>query len=83
MIKLEDTVVKIQDVGMKFNLSPEKVDNLKEYIIKLLKRELRYHEFWALKNISFEIEKGDKLGILGLNGAGKSTTIQMLLGVTE
>ncbi len=70
---------------MKFNLSKEKVDNLKEYVIKFLKRddELFYQEFWALKNISFEVQKGDKLGIVGLNGAGKSTLLKLISGVMK
>lgn len=73
----------VQDVGMKFNLSPEKIDNFKEYVIKFLKRELRFHEFWGIKNISFEVEKGDKLGIIGLNGAGKSTLLRVIAGVMK
>jgi ABC-2 type transport system ATP-binding protein len=80
---LEETVILVQDVGMKFNLSPEKIDNFKEYVIKFLKRELRFHEFWAIKNISFEVEKGDKLGIIGLNGAGKSTLLRVIAGVMK
>lgn len=78
-----ETVIKVENVGMEFNLSQEKVDNIKEYVIKLLKRQLLFQEFWALKNISFEVEKGDKVGIIGLNGAGKSTLLKIISGVMK
>lgn len=71
----------VENVGMKFNLSEEKIDNLKEYLIKFFKRELKYNEFWALKNVNFTLEQGDRLGILGLNGAGKSTLLKVIAGV--
>jgi ABC-2 type transport system ATP-binding protein len=84
---MEDTVsrevLKVDSVSMRFNLMEKKVDNLKEYFIKLIKNEIRYQEFWALRNISFRINKGDRLGILGLNGAGKSTLLKIIAGVLK
>lgn len=71
----------VDDVSMKFNLSKEKVDSLKDYVIKSLKREISYQEFWALKNVNFTVNQGDRVGILGLNGAGKSTLLKVIAGV--
>ena len=75
--------IKVNDVSMMFNLSSEKVDSIKEYIIKTIKKELHFQEFWALKNVSFELEKGDSLGIIGLNGSGKSTLLKIISGVLK
>lgn len=79
----KDVALKVDHVSMRFNLSAEKVDDLKEYIIKMIKRELRFQEFWALKDISFELKKGERLGILGFNGAGKSTLLKVVAGVLK
>ena len=74
--------LKVENISIRFNLSKEKVDNLKELIIKKLKgQKIHFNEFWALKNINFELQKGDRLGILGLNGAGKSTLLKVIAGV--
>lgn len=78
---MAENVIEVKNVSMKFNLSQEKVDSLKEYVIKFLKREIKYNEFWALKNVSFNVKKGDRVGILGLNGAGKSTLLKVIAGV--
>ena len=80
---MSKTVLKVDQVGMKFNLNSEKVDDLKDYIIKFLKHQLMYKEFWALKEISFEVQEGDRVGILGLNGAGKSTLLKVVAGVLK
>lgn len=73
----------VDKMSMLFNLNKEKVDNLKEYFIKLLKGKLHYTEFWALKDISFTVEKGDRVGVLGFNGAGKSTLLKVIAGVLK
>lgn len=77
----DDVAISVQDVTMSFNLNKEKVDNLKEYVIKLIKHDLEYKKFDALKNISFEVKKGEHLAILGFNGAGKSTLLKTIVGV--
>ena len=74
-------VVKVEDVTMRFTLNKEKVDNLKEYFIRMIKGKLEYNNFTALNKVSFEIYKGDRLAILGLNGAGKSTLLKTIVGV--
>ena len=79
-IEKEPAIV-VDDLTVKFNLSKEKIDSLKEFVIKLIKRKVKFNEFYALQNISFTLEKGDRLGILGLNGAGKSTLLKVIAGV--
>ena len=74
------TVIDVQHVSMKFNLMEEKVDTLKEYVVRLLKGKLLYNEFLALKDVSFTVQRGDIVGIVGFNGAGKATMIKQLAG---
>ncbi len=76
-------VVDVKDVSMEFNLNQEKTDNLKEYVIKAIKKELRFQSFWALKHISLQIHKGEKVGFVGLNGAGKSTLLKIIAQVMK
>ena len=80
---MADTVLDIKDVSVRFNLSEQKVDNLKEYLIKTLKREMHYKEFWALQEVSFQVQKGERVAILGFNGAGKSTLLKVVAGVLK
>lgn len=77
----KDVAISVKDLTMTFNLNKEKVDNLKEYVIKLITRKLDYKKFYALKNINFEVKRGEHLAILGLNGAGKSTLLKTIVGV--
>ena len=75
--------VQAENVSIMFNLNRERVDNLKEYVIKKLKKQLLYQQFWAVNDVSFCLEKGERLGILGLNGAGKSTLLKVVAGVIK
>lgn len=75
--------VEVKNVSILFNLNKEKVDNIKEYFVKFVTRKLMFTEFWALKDISFTVNKGERLGILGFNGAGKSTLLKTVAGVLK
>ena len=80
---MKENVVEVRNVSMHFNLMEERVDSIKEYILKLLKGKLLYNDFIALKDISFDIQRGDILGLVGFNGAGKSTLLKILAGVLQ
>ena len=75
--------VEVKDVSMHFNMNKDKIDNLKEYCIKLFKKQLFYEDFTALQDISFQIEAGDVFGIIGLNGSGKSTLLKIISGILK
>lgn len=75
--------IEVKNVSMRFNMSKEKVDSIKEYVIKMAKHQLRFEEFFALKDISVNIERGDVFGIVGLNGSGKSTLLKVISGILK
>lgn len=79
----KDDVIVIDNVTMKFNMPKEKVDSIKEYLIKKVKKQLKYEEFIALRDISFTIKKGEVVGFIGLNGSGKSTMLKVISGILK
>ncbi len=79
----EKLIVDVEHVTMRFNMPKEKVDNIKEYLIKFLKRQLRFDEFTALSDVSLQVYRGEVVGIVGLNGSGKSTLLKLISGILE
>lgn len=75
--------IEVKDVSMVFNMASESLTNLKEYFIKLARHELFFEEFRALKHISFDVHRGEVVGLVGTNGSGKSTMLKIIAGVLE
>lgn len=78
-----ENAVELRNIEMHFNMSKEKLESLKEYFLKIVSRKLKYEDFVALDDISFDIKKGDVFGIVGLNGCGKSTTLKIISGILQ
>ncbi len=81
--KQNDVVIEVKNVSMIFNMASEQLNNLKEYFIKLMRHELFFQEFRALNNISFDVHRGEVVGLVGTNGSGKSTMLKCIAGVLE
>lgn len=76
-------MIDVDHVTIRFNLSSQKVDNLKEYLVKLVKRELMFQEFLALQDVTFQVKEGEAWGLIGVNGSGKSTLLKVISGIMK
>ena len=75
---MDDCIIDVRDVTVRFNMASERIDNLKEYFVKIAKHELMFKEFLALKDVSFQVKRGEAWGLIGTNGSGKSTLLKVI-----
>lgn len=80
---MSEIMVEVSNVSVKFHLSRERIDSIKEYIIKKIKNQIEYDEFMALQDVSITVEKGESVALIGLNGCGKSTLLKTVAGVLK
>lgn len=76
-------MIKVDHVSMEFKMAHDHIKSLKEYVVAMVSGKLKYEEFWALKDVSFEVRKGEVMGIIGRNGAGKSTLLKVISGILK
>ena len=76
-------MIQVENVSVKYLMSYDRVKSIKEYLVQMIKGKLQYEEFWALNNVSFEVKKGEVVGIVGHNGAGKSTMLKVISGILK
>ena len=78
-----ETIIKVKNATVRFNKATENYNGLKEYVIKMLKGDLMFQEFLALKEVNFEVKKGESWGVIGANGSGKSTLLKLICGILK
>ena len=76
-----ENMIEVNNVSVRFRMTNDKVSSLKEYVVQLLRGKIQYAEFEALKNVTFEVKKGEVVGLIGHNGAGKSTILKVISGI--
>ena len=80
---MTEKMIELKNVKMKFKMSDEPINSLKEIFTTALSGKLKYNEFLALDDVSFDVEKGETFGLIGNNGAGKSTTLKLISGIIK
>ena len=75
------SMIEVNNVSMRFNMAKEKHESLKEYFLAAVQGKLQFEEFYALRDVSLKVEKGEFYGLIGLNGSGKSTLLKVIAGV--
>ena len=78
-----ETMIEVKDVSMRFRMANDRINSIKEYAIARLRGKLQYNEFEALKHVSFDVKKGEVVGLIGHNGAGKSTILKVISGILK
>lgn len=76
-----EKIIEVKDVTMRFRMANDRLSGLKEYVVQRLRGKIKYDEFEALKHVSFHVNKGEVVGLVGHNGAGKSTMLKVLSGI--
>lgn len=79
----EHYAIQVEQATVRFNMASERIDNLKEYFVKLVQGKLMFQEFLALQEVSFSVKKGEAWGIVGTNGSGKSTLLKLICGILK
>jgi len=78
-----ENMIEVRDVSMRFRMANDRINSLKEFAVQSLKGKLKYNEFEALKHVSFDVRRGEVVGLIGHNGAGKSTMLKVISGILK
>ena len=79
----DNIMIRVSDVTMRFRMNNDKILSLKEFVTTALRGKLQYHNFTALEHVSFDVKKGETIGLIGRNGAGKSTLLKIICGIMK
>ena len=80
---MDDYIIRVKNVTVRFALASEKIDSMKDYVIKRIRGVISYDDFFALKHVSFDMKRGESIALIGLNGCGKSTLLKTIAGVLK